>query len=397
MTIRSTKKCAKNLAQPQAKWTILEGDCEAVLKTLPSNSIDSVVTDAPYGMSQAANDPQQVAMIMQAWLNGNTPKISGCGYAGAEWDVLPPSPSIWREVFRVLKPGGYAAVFASSRTDDLTKLALRLAGFEINDTICFILKGGFPKYQDVGRALEKRLRKWGHHPDESHHEGRSTFRNLRGNAFKKSLMRQNTLKQIVAEVVEPSHDLSRKWMGYHTHLKSSHQPIVVAKKPVWSNVLDNVIRYGVGALNTDACAIPLPKNDNRLVSNLNSNASQKGRYPANVVGDLGSENEKYFVNATYYIGKRTMPKDRDEYMPAGEINTHPTCKTLDLMDWLTKLVTPTGGKILDPFAGSGSTGISAIRQGFEFVGIELDSTYASIAKKRLEVCEERHVKIKDAA
>lgn len=397
MKIRNTKKCANNLAEPKTKWTILEGDCEAVLKTVPSNSIDSVVTDAPYGMSQAANDPQQVAKIMQAWLNGETPKVNGGGYAGAEWDSLPPSPNIWREVFRVLKPGGYAAVFASSRTDDLTKMALRLAGFEINDTISFITKASFPRHQDIGRALETRLRKWGHRPDEGHKDGQQKLCDLHGNAYRDSIYRKGGRKHIIADIVKPSHDLSRKWSGYHTHLKSFHQPIIIAKKPVWSNVLDNVIRYGVGALNTDSCAIPLPENDNLLVSSLDSDAAKKGRYPANVVGDLGQENKKYFVNATYYIGKRTMPKDRDEYMPEGEINTHPTCKTLDLMDWLTKLVTPTGGKILDPFTGSGSTGISAVRQGFEFVGIELDSTYASIAKKRLEVCEERHANIKDAA
>ena len=388
MTIRKTKKYAYNLAQPQLTWQIHHGDCLEVLKTLPSDAFDSVVTDVPYGLSQATNDHEFIMKVLQAWLTGNDITTKATGYAGEKWDGLCPSPNVWREVFRVLKPGGHMAVFAAPRTDDLVKIALRIAGFEIIDTISFVVKGGFPKGVDMGRALEQRYRKSGYVPPNDHRDIKSSFRNLRGSAFAKSLKREATPQRITTEIMQPSHPTACKWSDYHSHLKQAFQPITIARKPIWNNVQDNLIRYQVGALNIGATRIPVAENDNRLVSSQVPDASKLGRYPCNIVGDLGAENAAHFFNP-YYIGSRTMPKERDRYMPAGEVNNHPTTKPIELLEWLIRLVTPVGGKVLDPYAGSGTTGIAAVRQGYQFVGIEIDSNYASIANKRITECKRR--------
>lgn len=110
---------------------ILHGDALAALRTLPDNSIDAIVTDPPYGLSKEPD----IAEVLTHWLAGDDYTHTGKGFMGNSWDSFVPGPSVWREAFRVLKPGGYAAVFASSRTIDLTTISLRLAGFEIRDTI----------------------------------------------------------------------------------------------------------------------------------------------------------------------------------------------------------------------------------------------------------------------
>jgi DNA modification methylase len=133
--------------------TVHTGDSLEVLKSLPAGSIEAVVTDPPYGLGDMS--PAKVAECLQAWARGDTWTPTGKGFMGKQWDAWVPPPELWREVLRVLKPGGHAVVFAGSRTQDLMSVSLRLAGFEVRDTLQWLYGSGFPKSLDVSKALDK--------------------------------------------------------------------------------------------------------------------------------------------------------------------------------------------------------------------------------------------------
>ncbi len=140
-------------------WTLHQGECLDVLKTLPDNSVDSVVTDPPYGLSN--HDAGDVREALRCWLDGKPYTPKGSGFMGKEWDAFVPGPEVWSECLRVLKPGGHLLVFAGTRTQDLMGIAVRLAGFDARDTV--IVQGmlhwtygsGFPKSLDVSKAIDK--------------------------------------------------------------------------------------------------------------------------------------------------------------------------------------------------------------------------------------------------
>ena len=134
---------------------IINGDCLEELKKLEDNSVDAVITDPPYGLSNTK--PQQVADVLKAWVTGDTVSVPAKrgGFMGADWDSFVPPPAVWEECMRVLKPGGHMAVFAGARTQDLMGLSIRLAGFEIRDTLGWIYGSGFPKSMDVSKAIDK--------------------------------------------------------------------------------------------------------------------------------------------------------------------------------------------------------------------------------------------------
>ena len=131
------------------------GDCLAVLRDLPDSSVDSVVCDPPYGLSNTK--PSQVADVLAAWVTGDTEAVPSTrgGFMGKDWDSFVPPPAVWAECLRVLKPGGHMAVFAGARTQDLMGLSIRLAGFEIRDTLGWIYGSGMPKSMDVSKAIDK--------------------------------------------------------------------------------------------------------------------------------------------------------------------------------------------------------------------------------------------------
>ena len=136
--------------------TIIHGDCLEELKKLEDNSVDAVVCDPPYGLSNTK--PQQVADVLKAWVTGDTVSVPAKrgGFMGKDWDSFVPPPAVWEECMRVLKPGGHMAVFAGARTQDLMGLSIRLAGFEIRDTLGWVYGSGFPKSMDISKAIDKR-------------------------------------------------------------------------------------------------------------------------------------------------------------------------------------------------------------------------------------------------
>lgn len=134
------------------KNVIIHGDCLEVLRKMDDNSVDSVVTDPPYGLSKEPN----ISEVLTKWLAGEPYDHGHGGFMGKAWDSFVPHPDVWKEVYRVLKPGGHALVFAGTRTQDLMTISLRLGGFEIRDVIEWLYFSGFPKSMDVSKQFDKR-------------------------------------------------------------------------------------------------------------------------------------------------------------------------------------------------------------------------------------------------
>ena len=134
--------------------TIHHGDCIETMNAMPPESVDAIVCDPPYGLSNTT--PAQVADTITKWAGGDRGHVpTGRGFMGKSWDAFVPPPAVWDECMRVLKPGGHMVVFAGSRTHDLMGLSIRLAGFEMRDSLAWLYGSGFPKSHDVGKAIDK--------------------------------------------------------------------------------------------------------------------------------------------------------------------------------------------------------------------------------------------------
>lgn len=374
-----------------SEWSILHGDCRTLMADMEGCSVDSIATDPPY----------ELGFMGRAWDS-----------TGIAYDL-----SVWKEAWRVLKPGGWLVAFGGARTYHRMACAIEDAGFEIRDQIMWIYGSGFPK---------------GGNRD-----------------------------------------------GKGTCLKPAHEPIVLARKPLIGSVARNEAAFGTGALNIDDCRIhgEDAQGGSYTVKRLKPGATlektgdnwrpegegvlyrgelKAGRWPANVVHDGSDEvvdafpiapgqqgrsladgsehgNKVYgrMLNAGrvheprnddgsaarfFYCAKATQA-DRDEGLEAfalqpfvqfqtgnGESgiassisegrdtqyrNTHPTVKPERLMRWLVRLITPPAGLVLDPFTGSGSTGKAAMLEGRRFVGCELTADYLPIARARIAAAQLR--------
>ncbi|HOA36683.1 MAG TPA: site-specific DNA-methyltransferase [Bacillota bacterium] len=408
---------------------VILGDCLDVLRELPDNSVDSVVTDPPYGLSREPD----IEEVLTKWLAREDYVHRGGGFMGKSWDSFVPGPSVWREVYRVLKPGGHALVFAGTRTQDLMTVSLRLAGFEIRDVIEWLYFSGFPKSLDVGKAFDKRAGAVREVIGKSL-SGRRKESSWNPEGKNSGVFRPNNDGY---EITAPATDLAKKWNGWGTALKPAHEPIIMARKPLDGTVADNVERWGTGALNIDGCRIETkdklgrvnnPREQSNVTSYnlskekqiLNNSDIKKGRFPANcVTTEPDAFFSKYFNITPPELCKKASKRDRNSDWLGREIgleekeggttvasikgqmkdlrvknpdyerkvpkyrNNHPTVKPTDLMAWLCRLVTPPGGIVLDPFAGSGSTLVAAKREGFQYIGIEREAEYVEIAKARV--------------
>lgn len=367
--------------QTIGRGTLITSDSRRALKIIGENRADSVVTDPPY----------ELGFMGKGW-----------DKSGIAFDV-----DFWRDVLRVLKPGGHLLAFGGTRTYHRMTCAIEDAGFEIRDSLHWMYGTGFPKSLNVG-------------------DGRGTA------------------------------------------LKPGHEPIVLARKPLVGTVAANVSEFGTGALNIDGCRIegtPAPFVGGTARTNGILGTSTKrepwipipglGRWPANVLldedaaGELDEQSgerrkENPRESGTRENGARgvvdfksgsvsTTPNDRDDGGGAsrffyvakpsraerdrgcdhlepktggeatdredgsigtenpragagrtgGARNYHPTVKPIALMRYLVRLVTPPNGLVLDPFAGSGTTGIAALEEGVRFLGIEREAEYATIAAARM--------------
>jgi len=417
------------------------GDCLEVLAGLPDNSVDSIVTDPPYGLS----------------------------FMGKRWDYDVPSVAIWEQCLRVLKPGGHLLAFAGTRTQHRMAVRIEDAGFEIRDMIAWVYGSGFPKSLDVSKAIDRmdssqeqerrrlRFTSWvrsqgvtsrqideatgtnmgGHYTTASsqpaimtreHLEAcRHLFHNVpewvERETDVRSIESQNMAnrqvigskpsslggtvaagdrnqeiiqshKNKIVPITAPATPAAREWSGWGTALKPALEPITMARKRLIGTVAENVLTHGTGAINVDGCRVGDEVRVNSSAGNKDLEnrktvtpiSSHKetagreciGRWPANLIHD--GSNEACLAlksGARFFYSAKTGKDDRETD------NNHPTVKPTTLMAYLCRLVTPPGGTVLDPFMGSGSTGKAATVNGFRFIGIERDPAYHKIAEARI--------------
>lgn len=460
-------------------YELHEMDCRLAMSMLmDAGSVDSIVTDPPYGLSKEPD----MTEVLRHWLAGDDYEHGGSGFMGKTWDSFVPGPSVWREAYRVLKPGGHLVAFFGTRTYDLGVLAIRLAGFEIRDQIGWAFGSGFPKSHDVSKGIDKAL--GAERAVLSERPNRSSFdpNGEGGGGFTRGTI-QETDGSATPEAA--------KWSGWGTALKPAFEPIVIARKPLVGTVAQNVMTHGTGAINIDRTRVGLTDEDDPRLGGKGSwttskeqsgdtvslprgtvSSSPLGRWPANIIhdgsdevlavfpeapgqqrasrddqrsqgevygritnnggrvheprGDSGSaarffqacqydEDDILTGQRLFYCAKASKadrneglddlperPSAASEFRPNhaegaanGESgnpygrwspvrNTHPTVKPTALMRYLCRLVTPPGGLVLDPFAGSGSTGKAAMLEGFDFVGCEMTPEYAEIARRRID-------------
>jgi site-specific DNA-methyltransferase (adenine-specific) len=334
------------------------GDCLDVLATLPDNSVDSIVTDPPYGLS----------------------------FMGKKWDYDVPSVAIWEQCLRVLKPGGHLLAFAGTRTQHRMACRIEDAGFEIRDMIGWVYGSGFPKSMDVSKAIDKAA------GAEREVVDPGRWNHVKGSNDLQSdcLIRPGGRHEETA----PTPPQAQKWSGWGTALKPALEPITMARKPFSSTVAANVIQYGTGAINVDGCRVGTEARLNQSAGNKNlqhrttvtpvSSHNETdgrecvGRWPANIIHDGSNEAALSLKSgARFFYTAKAGKVDRESE------NNHPTVKPTMLMAYLCRLITQPGGTILDPFMGSGSTGKAATINGFRFIGIERDPEYHKIAHARI--------------
>ena len=353
------------------------GDCVEVMLAMPANSVDAIVTDPPYGLSD--HKPGEVEACLSAWLDGQVYLPKGAGFMGKKWDAWVPGPEVWRAAFTVLKPGGHMLVFAGTRSMDLMCMAVRLAGFEMRDAIGYAHDGGgaplaawcygsgFPKSLDVSGAIDKAggvspveqaavlraarqraglsrdavavavgcttssIRDWeegralavgaavefitpsvkyraelanllGYTEDERRVVGVTTARAGDGSVI--GLGHGGTLR------AGGNSEAARHWQGWGTALKPAWEPVIIARKPLdKGTVAANVLHWGTGGMNIDACRVAIdPTADASQLRTMQSSVRQDadgwgmstvagdvpqvvrtdGRWPANLLHD-GSE------------------------------------------------------------------------------------------------------------
>lgn len=283
-------------------FNLLQGDALERLKELPDNSIDSIVTDPPYGLSKQPD----MLEVLQHWLAGDDYKHNGKGFMGKAWDSFVPGPSIWKECLRVLKPGGHMVAFFGTRTYDLGVVAIRIAGFEIRDQIAWVYGSGFPKSLDVSKALDKTV---------------GAERDVVGKRIHPTLKDSSKIEESAAaahggntwvrewDLTAPATDAAKQWEGWGTALKPAFEPIVLARKPINTTVAENVLEYGVGGINIDGCRVEASERDVEKQKNRSGGlmgdkianevygdgwkrqpaGNENGRFPANLIHDGSDE------------------------------------------------------------------------------------------------------------
>jgi site-specific DNA-methyltransferase (adenine-specific) len=336
-----------------------------------------------------------------------------------KWDVSVPKKETWEEVYRVLKPGAHLIAFFSNKTYHRGVVEIEDAGFEIRDMLDWIYGSGFPKSHDISKDIDKIE---GVEREIIGYSKGKTGENLnklsrpRGNDsdLAKSVgaygigAKQSTID---IPITKAKSETAKKWEGYGTNLKPAKEPMVLARKPISEDTIaKNVIKWGTGAINIDDCRI-----GDRFPSNVLTDGSEE------VLSKLPKGTDSFFYSAKTSTKEREDGLDNleekftsaSEFRPnhmektiTGETtgtaygrftkrkNNHPTVKPVSLMEYLVTLVTPQGGKVIDPYMGSGSTGIAAINKNFDFVGIEIDENYYQISKARIEHAEKNRPSLK---
>jgi len=454
----------------EIKNKIICGDCLEVMKLIPDNSVDSIVTDPPYEL----------------------------GFMGKSWDNtgIANNVEMWAECLRVLKPGGHLLAFSGTRTYHRMASAIEDAGFEVRDMIEWVYGSGFPKSLNIGKAVDKLQ---GNKREETDYIAPDGKKRWGGNSF-------SVGEEPDGRGINKSTKGTSKWEGWGTALKPAHEPICMARKPISEKtVAENCLKWGTGGINIDESRVETSDSldgggtidkSNYSTVTLKSQpvrgrtgAETGGRFPANLIHDNSEEVRECFPdlgrssklgnnckstggwstglkmsekgktndysdsgNASRFF-KSISKEEQDEIQEectsmeekleklglvnpksiiyqakasksernkgcdgleekespllngqirndgttqefggfSGQVNrnNHPTVKPIALMEYLIKMVTPKGGIVLDPFAGSGTTCMAAKKVGRDFIGIEKEPDYVAIAEARIKSIPER--------
>ena len=449
----------------------LLGKCEEVLKNIPDNTYHSAVSDSPYGMGQIQN----IEELLYSWLNNldDSHATNKSGFNGQLWDKVPP-PFIFKEVFRVMKPGAYGLFFASARTIDVMSISLRLAGFEIKDTIMWTYSSGMPKGLNLDKAIDKEL--------GVEREVLSTVKGNKLNSGIVSVGRESIETEI--KITKATSPLAKEFEGFNTELAPSYEPAILVMKPLSEKTFaKNAIKHGTGGMNIKESQIKVPikgtdefypdgfhpknvimscdcdlPNDEHMLScpagiinkqggythskrrdeNVKSNVTKKGEDKVYVHASkqkfsLSTYEGEGYASRVYYVSKpnrneknaglkdqffinefvtkeelvsiltitgdlealendiwkeltfnpddiKKLPKELQSKMSSG--NLHSTVKPKEIMKYLIRLVTPRNGICLDPFCGSGTTGLACEELGYKFTCIDMIPRHIKIAQAR---------------
>jgi len=390
--------------------TIYCGDCLSVMPSLPENSVDSVICDPPYGLD----------------------------FMGKSWDHGVPGVEFWQAALRVAKPGCILLAFGGTRTVHRLACAIEDAGWEMRDSIgvphrsgdwgdcpwmlAWIYGSGFPKSLDISKAIDKAA--------GAEREVVGVNQNAKSGAgYQAEYVGGKVERDGDVMLTAPSTPAAHLWQGWGTALKPAWEPIIVAMKPLEGTYAENAQKWGVAGLNIDGGriagevpSVPEPSGKTGTIYGFANGVGRNGemsvpsplgRWPANLILDeeaarLLGEPSRFFYTAKASSSERNAGLEGDtedsmkwngseghkgigDFYPDGTprpktayVNSHPTVKPVSLMRYLCKLTrTPTGGVVLDPFMGSGTTGIACILEHRDFIGIEIDENYAEIARKRI--------------
>ena len=323
---------------------LVNSDCIKHLKTLDDNIFDSCVTDPPYHLTS----------IVKRFATSTEPKGPlykrlSTGFMGQTWDGgdVAFTTEMWKEVYRTLKPGAYLLAFSAARNYHRMAVAIEDSGFEIRDQIMWIYGSGFPKSLNMGKQIDKKL------GNKRIKTGQVKTHARKGVAVaeERTAINAGSFGQEVEEEITVG---TSEWEGWGTALKPAHEPIVMARKPIDGSVANNVLKHRTGAINIDE-----------------SRVEGQDRFPANVIHDgLDEEWARFF-----YCAKASKKEKGD--------TKHPTVKPVELMRYLVKLITPKKGIVLDPFAGTGTTGEACILENKKYYLIEAEPSYFKDIEKRL--------------
>lgn len=407
------------------------GDSRELLRAIPDASIHAVVCDPPYALvSIGKRFGKEGAAPAQFGRDGAYARASA-GFMGKQWDTGETAFAVefWREVLRVLKPGGHIVAFSGTRTYHRMACAIEDAGFEIRDQLGWVYATGFPKSHDVAKGIDKALGVEGEIVPAG-----APVRRIRPGAdqHKDGSWEKLTDRTYQPGAYVPGSPEAEEWQGWGTALKPSWEPIALARKPLEGTVAANVLAHGAGALNIDGCRIEAGDKTPAPVGQFGGSeigptglrgvrdgaADGLGRWPANIVHDGSPEVVAAFPDAPGQQRAVTgnepsspfanvygdMPSRAGGAIPRGDSGSaarffysakadaddrlgskHPTVKPVDLMQWLCRLVTPPGGTVLDPFAGTGTTGEAAWREGFSAVLVEREAEYQADIRRRMKL------------
>lgn len=395
-----------------------QGDCLQVMRDLEAESFDACITDPPYHLSSVVkrfgdakeSDDTQTSARIRSRADGYA--RCAAGFMGQKWDGgnIAFRPETWAEVYRVLKPGAHLLAFGGTRNHHRMFCAIEDAGFEIRDTIMWVYGQGFPKSHNVSKGIDKKLGLAGSYgePKSPAHAGwidRGAMRGEDGHeGYQRPWMQDEEAVERNARVYVPGSPEAAEWVGWGTALKPAWEPICVARKPIAGTVAQNVLSHGTGGLNIDACRVGSEVLVGRWPANLAHDGSDEviGAFPntgPSVIGkprgsanpgdgwgmtQTGAEYDDAGSAARYFYCAKASSKDR-----AG--SKHPTVKPIKLLQWMVRLVTPKGGLIIDPFAGSGTLAIAAWLEEARCVLIEAESQYCDDIRQRLAAANDNDV------